>query len=144
MTELPVSDTIKRWICPECGYNESRYHRRIVGSNAPPCPGVPVERAYVAVDAQAKALSGLSFLMERSRPIWRNTHTGKEVRVLDLAVDDDGGFQGGCRRFVVVTDEPLPPGPPRPGQRDTRAWSLDQWLLHWEPTGRYDPVVPGT
>ena len=105
-------------------------------------------RTYVAVGAQHKALrhafSGLSFRMERSRPIWRNKHTGKEVRVLDLAVDDQGVFQGGCKRFVVVTDEPNPPGPPSPGQRDTRGWSLDQWLLHWEPTGSYDPVVPGT
>lgn len=91
----------------------------------------------------SEALSNLCFRPERSRPIWRNRHTGTEVTVVDLAVNDHGGFQGGCRQHVVITDEPGPPGPPSPrdlsgrGPRGANVYPLWSWLEHWEPTGRY-------
>lgn len=92
------------------------------------------------VDQVSKLIHALSYRPERSRPVWRNRHTGKEAVVVDLFVDDNGGFQGGCRRFVVQTDEALPPGPPAPprkGRRNARCHDLASWLLHWEPVGRW-------
>lgn len=91
-----------------------------------------------------RAIQRLEFRFERSRPIWRNRHTGKEVRVLDLAVDDNGGFQGGCRQFVVLTDEQPPPGPRSYQPWQGRRYALWAFLENWEPTGRYVPEVPGT
>lgn len=90
-------------------------------------------------------ITKLCFRPERSRPIWRNVHTGKEVVVMDLAINDHGGFQGGCRQFVVVTDEPPPPGPPLPppirskGPLGANVYALWSFLQHWEPTGEYRP-----
>jgi hypothetical protein len=89
-------------------------------------------RARSDVDA---VLRGLTFRRERSRPVFRNKHTGTEVVVLDLAVDDRGGFQGGCRQFTVVTDEPGPPG-----YKTRGPYSLDSFVQHWEPTGEHVPV----
>jgi hypothetical protein len=82
-----------------------------------------------------EVLRGLTFRRERSRPVFRNKHTGTEVVVLDLAVDDRGGFQGGCRQFTVVTDEPGPPG-----YKTRGPYSLDSFVQHWEPTGEHVPV----
>jgi hypothetical protein len=89
-------------------------------------------RARSDVDA---VLRGLTFRRERSRPVFRNKHTGTEVVVLDLAVDDRGGFQGGCRQFTVVTDEAGPPG-----YKTRGPYSLDSFVQHWEPTGEHVPV----
>lgn len=79
------------------------------------------------------ALRSLSFRPERSRPVYRNKHTGAEVTVLDLGVDDRGGFQGGCRQHTVLTDEPGPPGY-RGARNPMPLWSF---LEHWESTGRW-------
>jgi len=48
-----VTDTIKRWECPECGrkwtpFTRAPKHHCARGEG---CPGVPVERVYVAVEA---------------------------------------------------------------------------------------------
>lgn len=90
----------------------------------------------------SKKLLALESRPERSRPIWRNIHTGKEVAVRDLVVNDDGGFQGGCRHFVVLLDEPPPPGPPHPNLRGWpgKEWGLGGFLEHWEPTGKFKAV----
>jgi hypothetical protein len=95
---------------------------------------------YLPVPARARSdvdavLRGLTFRRERSRPVFRNKHTGTEVVVLDLAVDDRGGFQGGCRQFTVVTDEAGPPG-----YKTRGPYSLDSFVQHWEPTGEHVPV----
>lgn len=79
----------------------------------------------------------LEFRPERSRPVWRNVHTGTEITVLDLVVNDNGGFHGGCRQFVVVTDEEPPPGPPSPRRSAGREHPLWAFVEHWEPTGEY-------
>jgi hypothetical protein len=83
------------------------------------------------------SIRALSFREERSRPVWRNRHTDREVVVKDIAVDDNGGFQGGCRRFVVITNEDGPPGYPF----GPRAYELERWLEHWEPTGAHVAVA---
>lgn len=97
-------------------------------------------------------LRALSFRPERSRPVWRNVHTGTETVVTDIAVNDHGGFQGGCRQHVVITDEPGPPGPPPVpdarrdrdrGPRGHNVHSLWSFLEHWEPAGRYVDVGEG-
>ena len=46
-----MSDTIKRWECPECGrwIVQKGFLEHNAGDRR--CPGVPVERTYVAVDA---------------------------------------------------------------------------------------------
>lgn len=83
-----------------------------------------------------RILHALEFRPERSRQVWKNKHTGTEVTVLDLGVDDNGGFQGGCRRHTVTTNEKGPPG-----FRTTRkTYSLSTFIEHWEPTGTYLPV----
>lgn len=51
-----MSDTIRRWECPECGrawLNVTPNERHADDRRAVPhgCPGVPVERVYIAVDA---------------------------------------------------------------------------------------------
>ncbi len=55
-----MTDTISRWECPECGekwgYAAEAPHG---GPGLIRCPGVPVERTYVAVDA---LLSGKAHL----------------------------------------------------------------------------------
>lgn len=101
----------------------------------------------------------LTFRPERSRPVYRNKHTGASTVVVDLAINDHGGFQGGCRQFVVITNEPPRPGPPAPpapmrrthGPRGANVHALWSFLQHWEPTGdrvpwteepREDPVKP--
>lgn len=94
-------------------------------------------------DDMATLVRDLGFRPERSRPVWRNKHTGTEVVVKDLAINDHGGFQGGCRQHVVITDEAPPPGPPSPppprnrGPRGANVYALDTWLRNWEPVGRY-------
>jgi hypothetical protein len=93
----------------------------------------------------AAVLRSLAFRPERSRPVFRNRHTGREVVVEDLAVNDHGGFQGGCRQHIVITNEEPPPGLPAPTLRDRRGvrghnvHGLWAWVEHWEPTGRYVP-----
>lgn len=82
------------------------------------------------------AIRDLFFRPERSRPVYRNKHTGTEVTVVDLAVNERGGFQGGCRQFVVVTDEDFPP----PMRGRGRVWALWSFVEHWEPTGAWIPV----
>jgi hypothetical protein len=57
---------------------------------------------------------------------------GPEVR--DLAVDDHGGFQGGCRQFVVYTDETIDVA----GRTARRGgYPLHHWLKHWEPIRKW-------
>lgn len=94
-------------------------------------------------------LTRLIFRPERSRQVWRNVHVDTRTIVTDLKVNDHGGFQGGCRQFVVVTNEPGPPGPPPvPDQRRMRdlgprghhVHPLWSWLQHWEPTGEFVAV----
>lgn len=94
---------------------------------------LPPLQTLVALSAIRK----LEFRPERSRPIWRNRHTGTEVVVKDLDVDEHGGFQGGCVRFVVITNEPPPPGPICVRGWDGQRYSLQTFLEHWEPTGKY-------
>lgn len=101
---------------------------------------VPYVREDLASGADTKSVRALEFRRERSRPVWRNQHTGTEVVVLNIGTDDRGGFQGGVRRFTVTTDEPPPPGPP-----SIRAWNghdygLEEFLKHWEPTGEVVPI----
>lgn len=89
----------------------------------------------------------LVFRPERSRPVWRNIHTFAETVVTDLAVNEHGGFQGGCRQFVVITNEPGPPGPPPVpdarrdrGPRGHNVHPLWSWLTNWEPTSKWVEV----
>lgn len=47
-----MSDTLKRWECPECGQEcgQEKIVKHRVCYMGKLCPGVPVERVYVAVD----------------------------------------------------------------------------------------------
>jgi len=54
-----MTDTITRWECPECGRSSLKQYvehsvRRGYGEWQP-CPGIPVERTYVAVDQLEQA-----------------------------------------------------------------------------------------
>ncbi len=49
-----MSDTITRWECPKCGRADANHWDDEDTYN---CPGVPVERTYVAVDALREALA---------------------------------------------------------------------------------------
>ncbi len=48
-----MSDTITRWECPKCGRDAALGHITF------DCPGVPVERTYVAVDYVESAIAFL-------------------------------------------------------------------------------------
>lgn len=90
----------------------------------------------------AQLLRRLEFRPERSRPVWRNRHTGVTATVRSVGVDGRGGFQGGCTQFVVYLHEPPLPGPanhPGHGYRG-RPWPLWSFLEHHEPTGEYVDV----
>lgn len=97
------------------------------------------------MDRTSALITALAFRPERNRPVWRNRHTGAETVIVDLAVNDHGGFQGGCRQHVVVTNQEGPPGPPPvpdarrrdSGPRGHNVHPLWSFLVHWEPTGHY-------
>ncbi len=60
-----MTDTITRWECQECGGHDGGH--RYADDEQPFCPGVPVERTYVAVDLVEGALSAIRFHGEDPR-----------------------------------------------------------------------------
>lgn len=84
-----------------------------------------------------KELSELTFQLGRSRPVWRNFNTGAEIIVLDLVVDENGGFKGGCRRFAVdvIPQKAETYRPPL-----ERRLSIDALFRYWAPTGDHVKV----
>ncbi len=142
-------------------YGDGQNYRGLSSTATPP-PAVILDigkraRAVLGGEVQGgsdrselEAVEKLMFRPDGPRPVWRNKHTGKEAVVLDLTVDDNGGFQGGCRRFVVVIDEdglpwkPTPDsGEARPAYPGKRRFSVTRFLEHWEPTGPDVAAVDG-
>ncbi len=63
---VPMTDTISRWECPECGREKMRgQHRETYMGEI--CPGVSVERTYIATDTLLSAEVRVAVFAELTR-----------------------------------------------------------------------------
>lgn len=88
------NQTITRWECPVCPYLGRGQHGRVVNvGDAITCPGVPVERTYVAAD---------TVLSDKfAEAVWHGHITSSESGMVDA--QRDGLHRAMQRTFGVVT-----------------------------------------